>query len=282
MFRSVSLFAFILIFAACSSNPKSGGRSPGEGVEIRFKGEPGKTYEAKYFSSSRILTYSENQLVKDRTEAVEFTVKNEVKAFDPKTGTITFANTTVDKDGVVPLHDLAFPEKGEVIEYIIQSTGEVLKAGDYPQQSIFFVPAMPVPKDKVQVGDTWPLEFVWASAREGIPLKLQVVGILKEIVTCNGKHRCADVEVSGKVGLVVNPDRNKARFESRIWGRMLFDLDRGDVTWSQTRSREEMTSPTQRILVSSCMVSETKGESGYRTQVDCEPKEEAVSRVPRL
>ncbi len=253
-----------------------------EGVDIRFKGQPGKTYEARYYSSSRILTYSESQLIKDRTEAVDFTVKSEIKSFDPAAETIGFTTTTIKKDGVVPLHDLAFPEKGEVIEYLIKSTGEVLKAGDFPSQSIFFVPAMPIPKQKVQVGDTWPMEFVWASAREGIPLKLEVIGILKEVKSCNNGHTCADVEISGHVNLLINPDAANAKFVSRIWGRMLFDLDRGDVTWSQTRSREEMTTKTDRVLVSSCMVSETKSEKGFRTKVECEPREEAVTQVPSL
>lgn len=278
----VVLFGLLALgIAGCSTAKKGEEGSPASAVEIRFKGRPGQAYEAKYYSSSRILTYSENQLVKDRIEAVEFTVKNEVKAYDPDAGTVTFVNTTIEKDGVVPLHDLAFPEKGEVIEYIIKSTGQVLKAGDYPPQSLFFVPAMPVPKDKVQIGDTWPLEFIWASAREGIPLKLEVTGILKDIVSCNAGHRCADVEVSGRVGLA-NPALAQARFESRLWGRMLFDLDRGDVTWSQTRSREEMVSKSDRILVSSCMISETKSISGYKTKVECEPKEEPVTAVPRL
>lgn len=251
-------------------------------MEIRFKGEAGKTYETKYFSTSRILTYSENQLIKDRTEAVEFTVANKIEKVDPAAQTIAYSSTTTKKDGVIPLHDLAFPEKGEVINFIIKTTGEVLKAGDFPPQSIFYVPAMPIPKTKVEIGDTWPMEFVWASARDGIPLKLEVVGILKDIKSCNGGHTCADVEISGHVNLVINPDVVNARFESKIWGRMLFDLERGDVTWSQTRSREEMTTKTDRVLVSSCMVSETKSEKGFRTNVQCEPKEEPITSVPPM
>lgn len=259
---------------------ESGSSTSGKGIEIRFKGEPGKSFEAKYFSTSRILTYSDRQLVKDRTESVEFTTKTDIKAFDGEKQTIEFTNTTIHKDGVVPLHDLAFPEKGEALDYLIKTTGEVLRVGDLPPQSIFYVPSMPTPVGRVEVGDTWPMEHLWASSRDGIPLRLQVVAILKSLTTCNG-HKCADVEISGSVKLAVAPDRT-AKFESRVWGRMLFDLERGDVTWSQTRSREEMMNLADRVVVNSCMVSETKGDKGYKTKLECEPKEEPVSSVPSL
>ena len=275
---------FVLIsvwfLAACASlGPFS---KDGEEVKLRLSAEPGKSAETRYYSTSRILTYTDKQLVKDRTETVDFTVLNQFQKVDEKTGTLHFTSTTTRKDGMVPLHDLAFPEKDEVIDYVIKNTGEIIKAGRFPAQSIFFVPSVPIPDDPVKVGDTWTLEHVWRSSRDGVPLKLEIAAILKDLVTCEKNKKCADIEISGHVNLVIPPDRARASFASRVWGRMLFSLERGDVLWTQTRSREEMVSAQDRITVNSCMVSELKAGANFKTQLECEPKEEAVTKVPAL
>ena len=108
------------------------------------------------------------------------------------------------------------------------------------------------------------------------------MGILKGFVPCEGVW-CADVEVSGNVMIAIPQSENSARFDSRLWGRMLFSLTRGDVIWSELRSREEVIVPTERTLVESCMVSETKSERhALKSQMDCDPKEQPVARVPSL
>ncbi len=275
--RFIVLTAFLV--TGCSTIGKS---SSGNSVSLRFNAEAGKSSETRYFSTSRILTYTDKQLIKDRTETVDFTVINQFKKVDEKTDTIHFSSTTTRKDGTVQLHDLAFPEKDEVIDYVIRSTGEVVKAGRFPMQSIFFVPSVPIPDDRVEIGDTWTMEHVWSSARDGVPLKLEVVAILKDIVKCEKNKRCADIEISGHVNLLLAPDNPGARFDSRVWGRMLFSLERGDVLWAQTRSKEEMVHSGDRVSVNSCMVSEMKAGSNFKTKLECEPKEEAVNQVPTL
>lgn len=275
---------FLLLFISavllgCSTAGKS--RPGGESITLLFNPKPGTQTETRYFNTSRVLTYSDAQLVKDRTESVDFTVASQVKKADEKENTLHISTTTVRKDGVVPLHDLAFPEKGEVLDYIVKTNGQVLKAGKFPPTSIFYVPSVPIPAGPVQVGDTWTLEHVWNSARDGIPLRLEIAAILKDIVTCEKTKKCADLEVSGHVNVMLQPN-SPAKFESKIWGRMLFSLDRGDVIWSQTRSREEMAYGAERVSVNSCMISEMKDGANPRTKLECEPKEEAVLKVPSL
>jgi hypothetical protein len=195
---------------------------------------------------------------------------------------IQFKVKTVEKDGTADLHELGFPEMGEAIDYVIRGNGEVLKAGHYPEQSLFFVPALPVPSASVKVGDTWPMDHTWYSAKDGIPLRLQVIGILKDIVACEGGKVCADIEISGDVKLGAMKAVPRNVFSSRLWGRMLFSLDRGDVIWSQMRSREDMKTPGHEMKVSSCMLSEMQLNGSFQASKDCDPAEEKIVSTPRL
>ncbi len=281
MRKSTILFAIAAIIIAttnCSTFNKSAGRP----IEIKFKGEKGQVTHTMYSSTSRIKTFSDGQLAKDRTESVDFTVRNSVTEIDNKENTIKFIAKTIKKDGTVQLTDMAFPELNDSIEFVIKTNGEVLRAGAYPSNSIFFVPAVPIPNEKVSVGDTWTLEHTWTSAREGIPLKISIAAILKDIVSCESNQRCADLEISGGVRLAIPPVPGAGRFQSRIWGRMLFNVDRGEVIWSHTRGLEEMVAKSERVLVNSCMISAMEIPSAKSLKIACEPKEEPVTKVPRL
>lgn len=279
-------FVFLLLSSGlmgCASTGGAGGAARLEGpVTIEFKGIPGQTVETRYFSHARILSYGDRQLLRDRSESVDFTVSTHFADYDAKNKLLRFEARTVRKDGTVPLHDFAFPELNEVIGYEVRSTGEVLKAGSFPSQSLFFVPSLPIPDKPVSVGDTWGMEHTWTSAKDGIPLRLEVVGILKNIVKCDGGKHCADIEISGHVSLLKEPTAKGARFDSRVWGRMLFSLERGDVVWSEMRSQEEMGVQADRMVVSSCMVSETQLGAKYKTEFNCEPGEKPVDKIPSL
>ena len=278
----VFVLALLPVLAGCTTMSGTVKTASTQPVVIEFKGKPGLTTETRYFSNARILSYQDRQLLRDRTESVDFTVNTHVSTYSEAEKLLAFEARTVRKDGTVPLHDFAFPELNEQIEYQVRGNGQVLKAGSYPPQSLFFVPSLPVPKKPVNIGDTWSLEHTWVSSKEGIPLKLEVIGILKNVVTCEGSKLCADVEVSGHVSLIAEPTAKGAKFASRIWGRMMFSLERGDVIWSEMRSQEEMGVQSDRMIVSSCMVSETKITSSFKTDFTCEPGEKPVEKVPRL
>jgi len=251
----------------------------GEAVRIELKGKPGTSSETRYYSNANVKTYSDNQMLRDKQEIVDFTTVTQIKAFDPVEKVLSFSVRTTEKDGTVELHDLAFPEKFEEIDYMVRTDGTVLKAGKYPPQSLFFVPSLPIPLEEVRVGDTWVMAHTWFSSRDAIPLRLEVVGILKALVPCDGKI-CADIEVSGGVKLVNAATAENAQFNSRVWGRILFSPERGDIVWSEMRSQEEMAFGNDKFSVLSCMVSETKMSSKYKTKLECAPDLRAVLAVP--
>jgi hypothetical protein len=251
-------------------------------VTIELKMKPGTRFDTHYFSNSFIRNYSDQQLVREKHEAVDFTTLTAGVDYNSNLKLLRYKMRTIAKDGQVDLHELAFPEKNEEIEYVVRGNGKVIKAGPYAPDSLFFVPALPVPDHPVEVGDTWEVDHEWRSAREKIPLRLETVGVLKNIVKCEGDKVCADIEVSGGVKLAIKPNAVGARFNSRIWGRMLFSVERGDVIWSEVRSEEEMGSGNDRVLIQSCMLSETKLGSSYKTNLNCEPGEVVVKGVPQL
>ncbi|MGE4132847.1 MAG: hypothetical protein AB7F86_14500 [Bdellovibrionales bacterium] len=249
---------------ACQSGVKRD-----QAVVPRFKGKAGDVNLTRYFSTSQTKTYAGEQLVKDRTESVEFDVENRVLDVDPK-GNIRYEARTTEKDGMVELHDLAFPELGEKIEFLVTPMAQVLRAGSFPPESLFFVPSLPIPKEPVRIGDSWPLEYTWASAHGGIPLRLQIVAILKDLKRCEEKDLCAKIEISGSVQLVAPPTAN-ARFTSRLSGTMLFNLDRGDVIWSLTHGEENMISEQERVNVRSCMMGVMQVKGQMKAEPTCDP-----------
>ena len=240
-------------------------------VLIEFKGKPGTVSETRYYSGSRTITYAQGQVVRDRIEGVDFSVRTTVQGYDPSSKILKLNVSTVRKDGNVDLHDLAFPELNEKIDFVVNGvTGVVMKAGAYPPHSIFFVPSLPMPKGPVEVGDTWTLDHTWYSASDQIPLRLSLVGIFKDIVNCEGGKRCADLEISGSVELMHAPTTPNSSFISRVWGRVLFHLERGDVIRSDMRSREEMSVPGDRVVITSCVISETKPKFNYAENFECQ------------
>ena len=275
-----SLMGLALSIASCAT--LMGPPRP-ENVFLTLKGDPGRTSETRYFSNTRTLSFEEGQLLRDKTEGVDFSVQTTFKAANSPDKILKFTARTVRKDGAVSLHDLSFPELREEIDYVVHAeSAKVLKAGRYPSHSVFFIPTLPLPQRPVVVGDTWSFEHNWISTHDQVPLRLEMIAILKDLVRCSeGQHWCADLELSGQLGVAVPPTVRGAIFESHVRGRALFDLDRGDVLWSEIRSREEMRTPQQRVLVHSCMISELKMGEKYRSEFNCQPDDKALIALPK-
>ncbi len=266
----LNMISATLICSGCAGfGLKSGVKIPKQ-VTLELKGGARQIDENQYYSFSHITDFEDGQKVREREEAVEFRVRETVTGYNATQGTISVVAETLSKDGTVDLHDLAFPEKGEEIEYVFTKSGKVLKAKPFPPDSVFYVPPIPLPKEPVQVGDTWTLDHAWVGMKNGIPLGVHMVAILKDILPC-GKGVCADVEVSGDVE-VIGIKRSQADFNSKLWGRMWISVERGTVVWSEVRSKERMVVPRQRTDVVSCMIS----------RLD-EPKEwKAPERLPKI
>lgn len=254
------LYSLMPLFVACGSlkkapasyeGPRFSSQAVSEPITLELKTERDRVTETKYYSESHIQNFDAGQIVKDRVEGVEFTVRNTYTWGMAREGTIAFQSTTIEKDGLIPLNDLAFPELKQEINFILTPQGDVLKAGEYPETSVFYIPPIPLPGEKVEIGDTWVFEKQWIGMGNGIPLEIKAVGILKDVLDCEGKT-CALIEISGHVGVLAD-ELVAARFKSELQGYILFLIDKGEVLWSRIQSKEWLHLEGSSSQVASCL-----------------------------
>jgi hypothetical protein len=222
-------------------------------AQLRLKADLNKTEKVEYAHAMSSRSYDNNQLRAQKDERFQFTSQAETLAVDDHAtdGRFTQLITVLQKDGDVDLHDFALPDLGEKLEVIADSRGRILKAGEYPNNSIFYVPPISLPENAVSVGDTWQTQSAWLSLSEMVPYQLDMVSILKALWHC-GSDTCAEIELSGEVRF--QGALSKAlSFQSTWRGRMLFDIERGTVVWSRTDSDERFLSDQLRRDVSSCL-----------------------------
>lgn len=220
-----------------------------EPVLLRLKARPKTSEIVDYFHVSASRAFEGRELRHEKTESVGFTATAEtLKAEEDK---FTQSITVTKKDGTIGLHDFAMPEPGERLEIVADAKGKILKAGDWPTNSIFYVSPISLPDNPVEVGDTWVMQASWLSLQDMVPYELEMVSILKGFVKC-GEDTCADIEINGNVGMQ-GQLKQALVFRSEWRGRMLFALDAGTVVWSRTNSEETFAYDRIYRTVGSCL-----------------------------
>ena len=289
-FGFVQLIVSCFILTSCSGLTKKLEQAkvlkePGQ-VSLKLKALAGRKEITNYYSHSKVKTFEDNQIVREKDEIVEFKVEAETLAPNSENGFIRTIVTTLDKDGLVDLHDLAFPEVKERIEFVFRPNAEVMYAGGYPKSSVFYVPPLSLPNEKVLVGDTWEMQRSWVSMKNNIPLKLQLVTILKNIYECGKNERCADLEVSGDIGIIATLNKS-TNFTSQISGRMIFSIDKGSILWSLVKSVESLNIGSTRMEVQSCLMSSLQEPdediwASKGSEVKCDPLAPESFPIPRI
>jgi hypothetical protein len=231
-------------------------------VILVFRGEKGRE-EFNVNCSLSVTEASENSdILRKRYENLDFKTKTVTKKI-LQNGDLIQDISTIQRDGPGSLHDLAYPEEGETIEMEIDSFGNVVKAGNYPKNSLFYLPSIPLPTHPVKLNEEWISTSHWQSDTTGIALtvslKLKVIGEKP----C-GEHICANVDVTGDV-LAPQPKSSKQRFKHHITGRFLFDVKSGLVPWSEFGSDEQLLGEGAKLAVHSKLRSELVQPPGYRT-----------------
>ncbi len=258
--RSVAFLVTCMFSVSCSQVLKRASilepLKSDDSVELRLGSHTGRTEVVDYYSHSKVKAFELNQLVREKDEVVEFTTKTLTLTSEENPNLIRNLVTTIKKDGIVDLHDLAFPELEERIEFVFSPDAQVLYAGGYSESSVFFVPPLSLPTSPVKIGDTWEMHRSWVSAKNNIPLKLSMVTIFKGLYPC-GKNRCADLEISGEVGIIATFSKD-SQFSSQISGRLLFSVESGTIVWSQVKSVESLATNDAKFSIRSCLASQLK------------------------
>jgi hypothetical protein len=263
--RLIRIGCSALLMSACASgNMKSNGPLPpgakGEmqkvqmdgPVTLRLKAIPKTSETVDYYHVSASRAFEGKELRHEKTETLTFTALAEtLKADATENGKFTQAITVLKKDGTIGLHDFAMPELGERLEIVSDSRGKILKAGDWPSNSIFYVSPVSLPEGPVEVGDTWTMQSSWLSLQDLVPYELDMVSILKGFVKC-GNDTCADIEVNGNVAMQGALQQTLV-FRSEWRGRLLFAMNAGTVAWSRVNSDELFAYDKVYRTVGSCL-----------------------------
>lgn len=295
----VQILVCLILITGCSTLMAPSKNSEGYQMDATFKprlmNSEGQTFEMKFllpkdrvevqriYSNSKTRTVTSNQLRTEREEVVDFSVRSTVKNIDKNSGDRTVHIETLSKEGPVDLYDLGYPEPGEVLEYVYTTKAKVKKAGHFPDNSLFFIPPIALAEKSVAVGDTWIFSTNWVSLRNGLPMGVEVLSILKNIFDCGNKHKCAEIELSGTIQL---PEalHKQAKIESLIAGRVLYNLDVGSIVWSDIRNREKLKTDDGEMEIISCtetlLESPQRDKWPWRAVVKCDPNGQLPTTVP--
>lgn len=284
LIRTSTLLFLGLSLSACShvsskSNVKEVQMK--EPVKLELSHELGQFDITRYRYHSSKATLDERKIKVKRDEVVDFKIRSEVRGLTPS-GLINLQVKTLEKEGPVELNDLAYPELNETIDFTLTKNAQVVRAGGYSSDSIFYVQPIPLPEKAVSKGDTWAVEHAWLSRHNGIPLKLELVAILSRFVECGPQDTCADIELSGRVTLP--PGLIKGSLDSKVFGRLLFALKKGLIVWSEIRTDEDLSTPGEKVEIASCMESVIDTPSAYvwgaRKKPFCTPQSEFSNQLP--
>jgi hypothetical protein len=232
-----------------------------DSVVLKLVKEEGRVELSNNCTKSTTKTFDGNQLLHKRIEEADFQSKTVTGSGG--SGNIYQTMETLSKDGSLNLHDFAYPEIGEKIDFEFSPEGEVLKAGKYPKSSLFFVPPLPLPHFAVKKDDHWEMKSGWASEEGGLPLTVTLHATYLNQKKC-GDHTCVNIGVEGEVHMDAKLEK-KNGFGHKISGRFLFEPKRGLLVWSEFLSDEHLQTEGARAEVRSILRSELLSPPGYRT-----------------
>ena len=252
-----------------STGPTGAGDSPNlETYSLQVKGELGSQEVSSYRHISLVkISDDHNGIGQEKTQTTDFEIQSEVLEIQNKYNHShrIFAVTALNKKGPADLADLAFPDVGETLRYLIQDDGMVLYVQNHSPDSVFYVPSISLPQTPVKVGDTWELYKEWIGDSLGVPYQLHLVTIFKSIVECSNNKRCADLEISGQVQML-GAEEQSVEFDSDIRGHIFFELDKGYIVSSHVQTQEKMMTPISQVQVYSCLGSQNKDKEKQKTE----------------
>lgn len=244
------------------------GTTAGPRFELVVKGSP--SIDTIYFSDSKTQIIKNGELADSQDETVIFKVRTETTKIDEKNKSVFQKQTTLTKQGGSKLNEMGFPELKQSISFVYSPSGEVLKAGDFPKTSLFYIPAVPLPDRPVAVGDTWETTYKWIGLSNNIPLEANILTIFKGLEKCDDGN-CALLEVSGEVK-IMGFASDKSDFRSEIKGKILYALEQGEVWQSHVQTAEVLISGKNRVQVFSCVIGEKQKEKeGIKDTPICDP-----------
>ncbi len=252
-------------------------------IYLRLKALQGRVDKTHHYSNSSVTTQQKGKAEPEvKTEIVEFDISTELLLVDRGKAHLHYLISTLMKkelSGKVDLSELGFPKKDETLSAIYYPNASVVKVDGKSKDSIYHVPPISLPLKPVFVGESWKLNHVWLTAKDRLPLKLELDTKFKSYVNCpvssEQKRTCAILELSGSID-ILGLNQEKVKFTSDIKGLIVFAVEQGSVLWSQVMKSESLIAADSSVNIKSCMVSslfEPKAEVITTNQKPkCDPK----------
>ena len=149
---------------------------------------------------------------------------------------------------------MGLPPKGKILLEVIDDKAEVLAVKDYPQETIFYLPKISLPKKSVKPGDSWKFSRVWRSLKTGWPFQLDLDLTLKNWVDCGGL-KCAHIVFRGAVSLPKSTPLKGTTLKSSIEGEFVYAPNGHQFIWSISKSEEQFETALKLVKVNSCTAS---------------------------
>lgn len=258
MRKCVAIFySCLLATGGCAHREVSQDETPlalNSPMKFEISGEKGYREKQKYFYSSHQKTYEGKQIAHERSENTEFAVENEIISVSKDPRYIEVKQKTIEKSGPADLEQMAFPELNETLAFRYNPWGDVLKAGDKPPFSIFFVSPVPLPQRPIQVGDTWEYKGSWIDYNQGIEMNVNLIGVLRETISCYDNEICLNLEYSGNVEL---PEKlqKAAKFKGKVLAKFILRPKNFSVLRSEIYNTEYLARDDFTMDIKSCIVS---------------------------
>ena len=149
---------------------------------------------------------------------------------------------------------MGLPPKGQILLEVVDSKARVLAVKDYPQETIFYLPKIALPSNKVKPGDSWKFSSVWRSLKTGWPFEIELDLTLDSWVDCGGLQ-CAYIKFKGAVGLPPSTPLKNSKLESEIEGELVYAPIGHQFIWSLSKTREIFKNDKKWVDVKSCTAS---------------------------
>lgn len=226
----------------------------GPPIELKLILNRERTEVSNNCNVSKIKAFDNDQILRKKIQSVEFKVKAKTSPTG-KPAQFKQVQETFFKDGSTPLHELAFPELGEKIEFTFAPDMRVIKVEGYPERSIFTVQPLPLPSKPVRLGEEWINESHWVTGESAIELHSKIKSKFSSWRSC-GDHQCAEIKIQGQI-------RSDRGFGHTITGLFLMEPKTGLVPFAEFRAYEQMQVGEARAEVHSVLRSILALPPGY-------------------
>ncbi len=229
-----------------------------EAKKIELSIIPGSVNVERYKTVSRVKVHAldaqkRKTLTEKKIEISNFNLNREALTVDPN-GDVQFKYFVTDLQGDVDLTNMGLPPEGRVLVEIVDKFAKVRAVQGFPVGTIFYLPKIALPSQKVKPGDQWVYQGEWRSLKTGWPFQVTLNLSLKNFVQCGGL-RCAHITYDGQISLPDTSPLKKSVLKSKVEGEFVYSPIGHQFLWSYAKSVETFESLTKLVSVKSCTAS---------------------------